>query len=72
MTHKDFATRRSRRRTHLFTVRLWCEAKSDGQQEIRGKVQHVLTGEVEFFREWSALEEFLAARVTGADKDTDE
>ena len=42
-------------RSHLFTVRLWLEAWGDGQAEWRGQVQHVLSGEVRYFRQWPAL-----------------
>jgi hypothetical protein len=41
--------------SHLFTVRVWQEELGDGQKEWRGKVQHVHTGEVRYFREWPAL-----------------
>jgi hypothetical protein len=42
-------------RTHLFTVRVWREDMGDGQWEWRGKVQHVLSGEAFYFREWQEL-----------------
>ncbi|MBP1468088.1 hypothetical protein EYB53_020410 [Candidatus Chloroploca sp. M-50] len=41
--------------SQLFTVRLWQEVVAEGQTEWRGKVQHVLSGEVRYFREWSVL-----------------
>ncbi len=41
--------------SHLVTVRVWQEELGDGQKEWRGKVQHVHTGEVRYFREWPAL-----------------
>lgn len=41
--------------SHLFTVRLWQEELGNGQAEWRGKVQHVTSGEVRYFREWSKL-----------------
>lgn len=46
-------------KTHLFTVRLWQTGKNDGQSEIRGKVQHVLSGEVGYFGDWASLQKFL-------------
>jgi len=45
--------------THLFTLRLWPEALGDDQIEWRGKVQHVLSGEARYFRDWTALVAFL-------------
>ncbi len=46
-------------RSHLFTVRLWLEPLGDGQTEWRGKVQHVPSGEAQYFRDWPALQAFL-------------
>jgi hypothetical protein len=45
--------------SHLFTVRLWLEELADGGSEWRGRVQHVLSGETRYFREWAALAAFL-------------
>jgi len=42
-------------RSHLFTVRVWREDMGEGQWEWRGKVQHVLSGEAFYFREWQEL-----------------
>ena len=41
--------------SHLFTVRLWQEELGNGQTEVRGKVQHVSSGEVRYFRDWPML-----------------
>lgn len=41
-------------------IRLWPEGLGEGQIEWRGHVQHVNSGEVRYFREWSALQDFLA------------
>ena len=46
-------------RSHLFTLRIWAEALGDGRTEWRGKVQHVHSGEVRYFRDWSTLVTFL-------------
>ena len=46
-------------RSHLFTVRLWVEELGNGKSEWRGKVQHVTSGEVRYFREWTTLIAFL-------------
>jgi len=42
-------------RSHLFTVRLWLEDLGEGRAEWRGKVQHVTSGEVRYFRDWATL-----------------
>lgn len=39
----------------LFTLRLWREELDKGYSEWRGKVQHVTSGEVRYFRDWPAL-----------------
>ena len=41
--------------SHLFTVRMWQEELGEGHSEWRGKVQHVQSGEVLYFRQWSTL-----------------
>ena len=45
--------------SHLFTLRLWIEPGMSHRDEVRFKVQHVLSGEVRYFREWSSLLEFM-------------
>ncbi len=47
-----------RYRSELFTVRLWREQLGD-RWEWRGKVQHVMSGETRYFRDWQALLAFL-------------
>ena len=49
--------------SHLFTVRLWPEDLGAGQVQWRGQVQHVLSGEVHYFRDWPELETHLLAMV---------
>ena len=49
----------TQQRTHLFTLRMWPEALGDGQIEWRGKVQHVLSGQAHYFRDWDALIVYL-------------
>ena len=41
--------------SHLFTVRVWLEDLGEGKTEWRGKVTHVTSGEVRYFRGWSRL-----------------
>lgn len=52
-----------RPRSHLFMVRVWLEDLGDGKAEWRGQVKHVLSGEVRYFREWSALVDHLIAML---------
>lgn len=42
-------------RSYLFTVRVWEEEVELDTTEWRGKVQLVTSGEVRYFREWTAL-----------------
>ncbi|HYU76234.1 MAG TPA: hypothetical protein VEL31_26475 [Ktedonobacteraceae bacterium] len=44
--------------SQLFMVRIWEEELGNGQTEWRGKVQHVTSGEVRYFRDWSTLVAF--------------
>lgn len=48
-------------RSHLFTVRLWLEVVDEHQMEMRGQVQHTLSGEARYFRDWETLIDLLAA-----------
>jgi hypothetical protein len=54
-------------RSHLFTVRLWAEPVDDGGHEWRGRVQHVLSGERRYFRNWPALERYLMEKLKELD-----
>jgi hypothetical protein len=56
-------------RSHLFTVRLWPEELGAGQSEWRGKVQHVLSGETRYFRDWPTLLTHLQTMLPAADSD---
>jgi hypothetical protein len=42
-------------RSHLFTVRLWPEDLGEGRSEWRGRVEHVLSGQTRYFRDWATL-----------------
>lgn len=42
-------------RSYLFTIRVWEEEVGPDATEWRGKVQLVSSGEVRYFREWTAL-----------------
>ena len=63
MNHNLSSTQPPSSQTQLFTVRLCRVPTGNNQLEIRGKVQHVLSGEVEYFQEWQALETFMATQV---------
>jgi hypothetical protein len=52
--------------SQLFTVRLWAEDLGDGRMEWRGQVQHVISGETHYFREWSALIAWVLAMLPDA------
>ncbi|MFL5804180.1 MAG: hypothetical protein ACJ8CR_20840 [Roseiflexaceae bacterium] len=56
--------------SHLFTVRLWIENLGDGRTEWRGQVQHVLSGETRYFRDWSTLLALLRAMLPPAEADS--
>lgn len=43
----------------LFTVKLWREVLDEKQTEWRGKIQHVGSGEVRYFRDWTHMMEFI-------------
>ncbi len=45
--------------SQLFTVRLWAERVAETDFEFRGRVVHVATGEIHYFRDWSKLTLFL-------------
>jgi len=45
--------------SHLFTVRIWREELGEDRVEWRGKVQHTLSGEARYFREWTELIAFV-------------
>jgi len=57
------SSERSHPSSHLFAVRLWVEDLGDEQIEWRGQVQHVLSGEAHYFRDWPELETHLLAMV---------
>jgi hypothetical protein len=58
--------------SQLFTVRVWIEEHQDGRKEWRGKVQHVASGNVRYFRDWTALVTYMQQKLADspATKDT--
>ena len=41
--------------SQLFTIRVWQEAEADDQIQWRGKLRHIPSGEIRYFRGWAAL-----------------
>ena len=41
--------------SQLFALRVWREDLGQGQAEWRGRLEHVLSGEVHYFRDWQTL-----------------
>ena len=41
--------------SQLFTIRVWQETEADDQIQWRGKLHHIPSGEVRYFRGWAAL-----------------
>jgi hypothetical protein len=54
--------------SHFFTVRVWREELGAGRIEWRGKVQHALSGEARYFREWTDLIAFMQEQVIDTDQ----
>ena len=61
---------RQQYQSHLFTVRLWLEDLGEGRAEWRGQVQHVLSGETHYFREWPMLIALVRAMLPPAEADS--
>ncbi len=45
--------------SQVFMLRFWSEDLGDGHVDWRGKIQHINSGEVTYFRDWSILERFI-------------
>lgn len=45
--------------SHLFTLRVWPELTEDGQVRWRGKLRHIPSDTVHYFRDWAALTPLL-------------
>ncbi len=54
---------RPAQRSHLFMLRLWLEDLGNGQTGWRGKIQHVNSSEVRYFRNWATMEAFVEELV---------
>lgn len=53
--------------SHLFAVRVWEEETEANQSEWRGRVQLFTSGEVRYFREWTALAQLLIEMLSQKD-----
>jgi hypothetical protein len=53
--------------SQLFMLRMWLEDLGSGQTDWRGKVQHVNSGEVRYFRDWATLESFMEGLLRTTD-----
>ncbi len=53
-------------RSQMFTLRVWSEEIGAGRHEWRGKLHHVATDEVAYFREWAALLPLVLAMLRRA------
>ena len=47
------------RHSQLFALHLWTEQHAPESADIRFKVQHVLSGEVRYTRNWAEVEAFV-------------
>ncbi len=56
-------------RSHLFTVRVWQEDLGEGETEWREQVRLVTSGDVRYFRGWSALAPLLVTMLAEASVD---
>ncbi len=52
--------------SRLFLVRLWTKAGRDSQTQWQGKLQHVVSGEVHPFHDWSTLIALLELALPGS------
>ena len=57
--------------SHLFMLRVWLEDLGQGKTDWRGKVQHVNSGEVRYFRDWPAMESFIEGLIRAPDEKDD-
>ena len=48
---------------HLFIVRIWLETSSEAEPAWRGAVEHIPTGERQYFIDLSSLMDFIKLRL---------
>ena len=49
--------------SYLFTLRMWLEDLGSGEVGWRGKVQHINSGEVRYFYDWSTMLTFVKSQL---------
>jgi|WetSurSiteA1Bulk_404760.scaffolds.fasta_scaffold02535_3 hypothetical protein len=49
--------------SYLFTLRMWLEDLGSGEVGWRGKVQHINSGEVRYFHDWSTMLNFVKSQL---------
>jgi hypothetical protein len=49
--------------SYLFTLRMWLEDLGSGEVGWRGKVQHINSGEVRYFHDWSTMLTFVKSQL---------
>ncbi len=54
--------------SQLFLLRVWPEQEPHGKSGWTGKIQHVLSGEVQQFDDLASLQEYLQSMLTAEDK----
>jgi hypothetical protein len=55
-------TSQEARRSHLFVLRVWRVVLDDGTKEWRGAIEYLASREKKYFREWSAVLDFMQQR----------
>jgi len=56
--------------SYLFTIRVWQETAGSAEAEWRGKLQHVPSGEVLYFRSWDTLVQEIVSMLPGGGEAT--
>jgi hypothetical protein len=53
--------------SQLFTIRVWQETADSAKPEWRGRLQHVPSGEVLYFRNWDTLINHIVSMLPGGE-----
>ena len=51
----------------IFTIRFWTESVNPEQTEWRGKVHHIRSSKVRYFRDWQTLVKFVSDVLSQSD-----
>lgn len=49
--------------SQLFTLRVWPELDEEGRLRWRGKLRHIPSGKVHYFRDWASLVPLLLSTL---------